>query len=318
MKIFLLGLLLSRSVFSYVPTFESFFRNGGNAQIEPTAVFVSAILTKMNANNIEKKTYTTNEKIYVRWVWDKVAEGDYRLRQFLFKDKSLAKESILEVKELGKLNASLFKETAIGNEQGFFYSLIEALFINNSSLMVDYLKKVGIEIFPNKDLINEEKRKLLGELKHFFVEKKNGSEEIVSPLSPKHEEYQDNVQLMRRPLYEDQGVVKLELCENGPCLHAKKDGFEGFLNDIDRSFIKLQLKHNAGSLEVSFSSYRKMPGNLYQPVSFVFQDHLDEFTQVKIRSIRVWSESTYKFYQDEKKYSPYLRDQDFFRPNLLL
>jgi hypothetical protein len=173
--IVLLLCLSTTLLLAAVPTDEGLLRNPNNSELAGDVVTLKAEVRKLTGNADRVDHYK-----FVFSLEDKIS-----LFQINYSGSQMLNAQIQDVKLIADLNREINKDRSI--DRGMFYATISMLALNESQVMETFIGRTGSSITKNKQLINEEKIKLLRTYKS-YLSSKSGKGEASSPLNPESPE----------------------------------------------------------------------------------------------------------------------------------
>lgn len=194
--------LLSISSFAYIPTVESVLKNNSNPDVASTTVAANLILERINE---EEKSEENDpfEKILFKIV--SYQDDSNKIFTQLNYKNTFSKNSLREVVSIGSLDIENFIKNTTVFSQGVFYGVLKVLLRNDSQLLIQSMRNIGINIKTNKELINKPKVDLINRYKEYLnlVKKDPDLEKSLdNPLSPQDEDLKKTVsEIINQPFY---------------------------------------------------------------------------------------------------------------------
>ncbi len=243
-------ILFSNFAVAYRPTVDSLFRHARQGEIEATTTVLSY-------------EYKYNDKKYLQTM---ILSQHLAQRVYLVnkdeKGNVIAKSSQgwQQIKEYSKLSA-------------LFYSLLSSLARGEVNWFYDFLKPYSIEIHPQENFINKEKRNLLINYR-YFIKKQNENPEIPEEESPLFAKDKDKRQLIDEILKSSyyHGAERAELVKVNDEFFwevNKKDFITHFeLNS--RRMTKMVLDFLEPPLSIHFGEYKPYSAGREFPSKIIF------------------------------------------------
>ncbi len=167
--------LLTSPLFAAVPTDEGLLRNPNNSELAGSIVTLKAEIRKL-AEGVDRVDYYK----FVFSFEDKIS-----LFQINYSGSQMLNTQIQDLKLFEDLKKEVTKDRSV--DRGMFYATISMLALNEPQIMEVFIERTGSSIIKNKQLINEDKIKLLRLYKNYLLSK-SGKGEASSPLNPESAE----------------------------------------------------------------------------------------------------------------------------------
>lgn len=318
-KIFILLIfLMTKSAYAYHPTFDSLLRNSTNVDIG-----LNTVLVELNIVQNNLKTETESEETQEIISHDKALkllvfnenEKYPQLAQVIYKDLNVSKNSMAQLKNIPfyNFNKSLQEGTTV--DQQFFYSIIRMLMGNDSSYFMSFFKKHGIPVLENKELRNDEKKRLLESYKDYLVKiKEDESADIENPLKPVSDEKKEEVQK----------IQAMSFLAKDPMVKRVKKGSQFFWN-IDHEKVKaifndqhelLELKVMIDGQELSaiFAKYKDYRAGMRMPEFILLKDSTGVEYKISTRRATLFNDNKVQHYKRLGNYKDYIEENNFSDP----
>ena len=255
-KIIILTLL---SLYTYsVPTMEGLFRNSQSEEIDKNLVVAEMIIKKKSTpliDGVEEKD--KKEKVKVEHIKYLINNFEDRKHDFIYAkyNHNFERENLEKATYFSSLKSKIMSDNLF--ERKLLKAIISMYTLNDSSIISSVLKEVSPEFKLNKEVINEEKKRLLQSYMNFLKNKKEYEERVkdikdgkseevlseipdapISPLVPEEEEQKEKVdEIISKSMYDEVEAVKL----------VKKG--RKFLWEIRTSNFLAQFDNNSHSLK---------------------------------------------------------------------
>jgi hypothetical protein len=299
MKYFLF-VFLSANVFAYIPTVESLFRNGDNAEVTSNTVFLNANLFKVSANQEQEESL-----FYLRWVYHFSQNEKLKMLQASYSGAGFSESNLVDKSYITHINPYLFNETTPAQVRGVFYSLLNSLLLNDGSFIVDFLKTKKVNVHQNQALVNRSQKNLLDRYRRYLSDKKRT--EVVSPLEPTDPQERMRVRaLLAEKLIQDQGQVKLTRFNSELVWHLDTTLLKAWISDSRREIRKIVYKMDSGDLEIYPKDYYLMDGVHKFPRSILMKLPSGDHYRLDFSELRYFSENENSFVDRVKKYDSIL------------
>jgi len=256
----LICLITSTMAFASIPTEEGLLRNLNNQSINGNTVTLKLAVVKQE----ESKT-TTEELEYYKLVLTN--EENPQVFQIKYSNSQMLLNQIVDLKYISNLSQQIRSDKNI--DRNIFYSALALISLNNSTPFENTLAKNGVNIVKNKNLINEEKMKLLRQYRSYLSTNK-GKGEVNSPLNPTDPAVRSkNLEVFKENTYKKSGNIKLVRENNEFFWRADWKSLVGLFSNEERRL--RSIKFNNSEIEtsidlsdyVSFNGVNEIPKNIY-------------------------------------------------------
>ena len=302
--IFTFFVLNLSTVYGYVPTVDSLLRNGNNAEIgQNTVVAKLNILEEKQASSESEEVINTNLKMIIY----NENEKRPRLMQIQYAGNSYSNSMVKDYKiapfhDLEKLFPSE------GNlEKEVFYALMASLVNNNSSLLLDVFKRLNIPVSSNKELVNEDKGKLLAAYRDYLKklseqEDGNTEEELINPLRSEDEEERKRIKEIMAGSYFKQDFLVSRKKEQNEFFWIVENEKLFMKFDSDHRMKMIKLITDLGVIEIICSRFVVVGSQLEFPEFIWFKDLSGKKFKISAKSIRLIKDSKENYYKRVQKY----------------
>lgn len=297
-------LSISFSVFAYVPTVESLFRNGSNPDLTQNAAVVTLKITPVNPL-AEKGEQAQGQSVWVKLVYHLGGGGRIKLSQLTYRTSALTDSTADSKVFFSEMSPNSFDQSVEMTERGLFYSIMNSLVVNDGAFMTQFLKTRGINVALNYELLNQEKKHLLERHKAWLIKTKGGrqTEGDDSPLTPASALEREKVnQIMALPMYASGGQIGLVRFEGEAAWNIKADAFEAWVGDSNRDIKQVNYKTSAGESEFVAKDYIKYNGTTPLPRLITFKNSKDLHFNIEPIGIRYFNESGQDLVNRLKRY----------------
>lgn len=276
---------------AYVPTVESLFRHGANADVTTNALMISAKVALVNPY-AEKAEQTEGSALWVKWVYNVTPQGRLKLTQLIYRAASMTEASLVDKSYVAELSPLAFDASPEMGERGLFMGLINSLLINDGSFMVEFLHNRGVNVRLNAEIINQEKKALLGRYRAWLIRTKGGRTAGAepSPLAPATDRAAVE-KIMASPMYADTQQVVLSRYQGEPAWQIKGDTFEGWVSDATRDVRQLVLRTGAAEVDIQCRDYVLYNGTHSFPRQIVVKGQQDQFWQIDVIGLKHFNET---------------------------
>ena len=317
-KFMTIALLVMNNSFSYHPSLESLLSNGANIEVGNNSVVGNFIIEerKDTMNLMAESEVVLNEK--------------HALKLHLFNENELTPELARVHYKAGVMsNATLVNhdqsmlmniKKLIGHDENYeaeiFYGLMALLLNNQGKPLLKALKRRGLNLKSNKELLDPEKAELLSRYKKYLVKKKDDPEsEIEDPLNPSDPEVKEKVEeiLQRSFLTKDTEVKRV------------KDGKEFFwIVEDENLFLKfnknhrfreLKIKTSIGQIEVILGRFVLWSGQMQFPEFILFKTVEGRWFEIKPSKIATFPDNRDQYRRRLKKYEKLAEENKILEPH---
>ncbi len=348
MKLFFL--LLSFSVFAHIPSEESILRNNQKEQYaKDTTVFnikvnfQEKVAPKLPEGNVigapvqetttlEKKIeeeedeileeHIVNKETYLKYI---TKNEQQKIEQILY-DGEIIQENIVDFKDF---SLTLKEENKNFNQQ-LYYSIINILTRSDSFYFISLMKKIGIDLKTNKDLIDFEKKALFEKQKDFLALTKNLSEEEIvsnnlkSPLLAETDEDQEKVdELVKSNWLKKSPNINLIKRGNKLYWEIKTSNFSSLIENETRRIESIEFRHEEDSYSINFNKFLLFEGQYDLPQLTLIKQNGNIIFEINILKIFNFDESDDNIARRRSIYSKSIKDNEekkgqIDRPEFLL
>lgn len=256
----LIFLIQTTMIFAAIPTEEGLLRNLNNQSINGNTVTLKLAVVK------QEETKTSNEELeYYKMVLTN--EENPQVFQIKYSNSQMLLNQIVDLKYISNLTMQIKSEK--NPDRSLFYSALALVALNNSVPLENTLIKNGVNVVKNKNLINEEKMKLLRQYRSYLSTNK-GKGEVNSPLNPTDPAIRSkNLEVFKENTYKKSGNIKLIRENNEFYWRADWKNIVGLFSNEERRL--RSIKFNNGEVEtsidlsdyVSFNAVNEIPKNIY-------------------------------------------------------
>jgi hypothetical protein len=323
---FLFTLIISTQAIAYVPTVESLFRHGSNADVSTTGVSFTLALKKMTPGEEGKPHLPTDQKgdDYFKIFLTKMAGDNLKVAQARYTDNTFSESSLAHKIYYSTFSPYTLRPSVEQMQKGVFFALINSLAYNNGSHMVNYLKTLGVPVKLNSDLINREKIDYLASYKRYLVtinQNKALKKTESNPLRPQDAATRERVEaVMNESMYVDTKQVRLGKEEGEMAWFAEAGPFTAVFSYNTRDLLKLVLKSAAGEIEILCRNYGLLNGTHRFPRTMLIRDFSGDNYEVEVTDLRHYVERDDDVLRRQKKWDMILKGKESAspRPDFLL
>ena len=209
----LLLFLVSFTAFSSVPTEEGLLKNLNNEGITGNIITIKALV--QNTSGIlsaPTEMEAASKPDFYKFIISLENKNAVALLQVGYTSSQMLNTQIRELKYVPDLLAAIKREKT--PEKGLFYSVLMMLTTNRSQGIEAFLEKSGVQITRNKNILNEDKIKLLRNYRTYLANNK-GKGDANSPLNPSDPQSKARVvELFRANTFQRSKNIELIKMEN--------------------------------------------------------------------------------------------------------
>lgn len=324
MKVFFLLLLITNTVYAYVPTVESLFRHGSNPEISANGVTLTLVVKKMQVENKNNSVVSD-----ISLLGDQKADDFYKIF-FTKSGESLkvaqtrySNNTYSEGSLVGKIYYPNFTSYTIRSdiesaEKGIFFGLLQSLIFNNGANMVNYLKSLDVPVKLNSEIINREKVEFLADYKRYLAlisKDRNARKTEVNPLYPEDPAARERAQrIMAEPMYTDMKQVKLSKDEGQIAWVVNAGPFEAVVSYKMRDVQKIRYKSAAGEFEIICRDYWLANGTHAVPRFMLVKTFNGEQYQIELTNLRHYVEKEDDLVKRLRNWDQILKGKDSTEP----
>jgi hypothetical protein len=298
MKKFAIFFLLTINVvFAAVPTEEGLLKNLNNAGIPGNLITIKSMVqaTGLNLGETEKADY-------YKFVISLENPNVVTLLQVAYSSGQMLASQIKDVKYIPDLVAAIRKEKS--SEKGLFYSTLMMMATNRSQGMETFLDKNGIQIVRNKNLLNEEKMKLLKSYRTYLASNK-GRGDANSPLNPPDPKDKAKVvELFRANTFERSKNVELTKLENEFVWKVDWKSVQAYFSNEDRRLRRVDNTLTDGVVTMTANDYVMFNGTNELPKFITFKDAKGQSAKMQVLGLDTKTnreKKLYERYEEAKK-----------------
>lgn len=297
-------LLLALEVMAAVPTEEGLLQNLNNANIPGNLITVKAIVQP--GTTVRNITGTESPRLdYYKFIISLEKPNIISLLQIAYSNGQMLNAQIRDVKYIPDLVLAIKKEKS--PEKGLFYGLFSMLTTNRSAGIEAFLEKSGIQIVKNKNLLNEEKMKLLKTYRNYLATNK-GKGEANSPLNPADPQNKAKVvELFKANTFLRSKNIELVKVENEFFWRADWKSAQGYFSNEERRLRKFEYTIADSQIKVEASDYILFNGTNELPKVINIKDTKGLLSKIQIIGLDTKNNREKKLnehYEDVRKFQP--------------
>lgn len=275
----LFSALITFTAFASVPTEEGLLKNLNNAELPGNLVTVKAMVQSVAAP-IETDAAKTD---FYKFVISLENPNVISLFQVGYSSGQMLNSQIHSVKYIPDLLTAIKREKA--PEKSLFYSVFMMLTLNQPQGMEAFLAKSGVQIVKNKNILNEDKMKLLKAYRNYLATSK-GKNDALSPLNPTDPENKEKVlELFRANTFQRSKNIELIKLENEFVWKADWKNIKGYFTNEERRFRLLEYTTNENSVRLDATDYILFNGTNELPKFMTIKDTAANTIKIQILSL---------------------------------
>lgn len=307
-NLFLVLFLLSGNVLAYVPTVESLFRHGGNADITSNTITMTLKVTRPPTGAEDGKRAEDFYKLYLT----KGSGDSMKISQTRYANNSFSESSLEHKIYYPNFIANTMTSSPEHIEKGIFFALLKSLTFNDGEHLVRYLKALGVPVKLNNELINRDKIEFLANYKRYLIAtNRDRKKNEANPLRPEDPTERARVEkIMGESMYVDTKQVKLTREANDMAWMVNAGPFEAVVSYEKRHPIRIKYRSGSGEFEIICSDYWLSNGTHYMPKTMTIKNFNGETFQVDIGSFRHFTENEGELVKRLQKWDQILRGKE--------
>jgi hypothetical protein len=285
------------NAFSYVPTVESLFRNANNPEVTTNALVLNLSIKKVDNQSVTPAA--------VKLVYNSFNDSSLKLTQLLFSTESFSDAELLDKKYMGSFTTKNFHlDNSL--EKGLLFASLNTLLINDSGLMLEYLKELGVGVKYNDELIVGEKMQLINRYKNFL-----GKPSEINPLRPENDDERKKIEkIMKESFYNKSNLISFGKWDNFVGWNIRDEKFEAFFENHSRKLLRLSYKTEKGTIEIIYKDYILYDG-IHSFPRYIYLRDQDNISWVfETKSLRFFQENMNEMLVRIKKYDDALKGKE--------
>lgn len=307
---FLFTLLFSLKIFAAVPTEEGLLKNLNNAGIPGNLITIKTMIQGAPIGNVTESEGTKTE--YYKFVISLENPGTVSLLQVAYSNAQMQNSQIRDVKYISDLVTAIKREKS--PERGMFYAALVMLATNRSTGMEAFLEKGGVQIVRNKNLLNEEKMKLLRAYRTYLATNK-GKGEANSPLNPADPQNKAKVlELFRANTFERSKNIELAKVDNEFMWRVDWKSVQAYFSNEERRLRKLEYTNADLNTRLDANEYVMFNGTNELPKFIFVKDTKGQTTKMQVLGLDTKTNREKKLterYEEAKKAAPQGQVENF-------
>jgi len=313
MKLLLLFLLSSASVLANLPSVESLFRHGANADIATNTVKVEFEVEKVALDEgvpSEKSESTEKNHRTVYFIRD---GSDFNIIQLGSKKKISEESPIGSLYHRKKFLNYLSYKKDVNLQQDLFYSVLSSIALNESTGFSYLLKKTDGKFKKNTEVMNRKKVGVLRRYKNYLAAIKDNpdsSASLANPVSPKDETARMKVkEILKSSMYVADDNLKLRKKNQEFVLNLELENYVFNFTNEGHQFLNITYKDRSDDLSMHFKKFILFNGTHQLPSKLIYKISSDEAFLVSFSKLSHFNVSR-AFYNKKIKTSQSLEKKE--------
>lgn len=299
------SLVFSISVLGAVPTEEGLLKNLNNAGIPGNLITIKGMVQNSSlAVGTVADTEGPKADFY-KFVLSLENPNVVSLFQVIYSNGQMQNNQIREVKYIPDLLLAIKREKS--PEKGMFYAILMMLTTNNSLGVEAFLEKGGIQIVRNKDILNEDKMRLLRTYRTYLTKQK-GKGDANSPLNPTDPQNKAKVlELFRANTFLRSKNIELVKIDNEFLWKADWKSAKGYFTNEERRLRVMEYATGDVSIKLEAQDYILFNGTNELPKFISFKDSKGQTAKMQILGLDTITNKEKKLserYEDARKNVP--------------
>lgn len=292
--IFFLG-IGSHLLYASVPTEEGLLRNLNNADLPGT--FITMRLMSQDLGEPEKREY-------IKLQISTEKPNSIALLQTVYSSGQMQNTQIRSIKYFPNIVFQIKKEMV--PEKSLFYAIVTMLAANESLGMQAFLEKNGVSVVKNKNILNEEKMKLLRAYKNYLVKNKTRGD-AGSPLNLEDaKEKEKNLELFRSNTFKKSKNIELVKRDKEFMWKVDWKSSQAFFTNEERRFRAIVYSTGEAEIKIEGSEYLLFNGTNELPKFLNLKDSKNGFYKMQVLGLDVKKTEgrLVEIFEEQKKISP--------------
>ncbi len=288
-----------------VPTEEGLLKNLNNADIPGNLITIKAMLQAGATVGNVAGAVEAPKIDYYKFVISLENPSAISLLQIAYSNGQMLNSQIKDVKYIPDLVAAIRKEKS--PEKGLFNAIFMMLTTNRSQGMEAFLEKSGIQVVKNKNILNEEKMKLLKAYRNYLATNK-GKGEANSPLNPTDPQNKAKIiELFRANTFQRSKNIELVKIENEFFWRADWKSGLGYFSNEERRLRKFEYNLADTQIRIEASDYILFNGTNELPKAINLKDSKGILSKMQVLGLDIKAnreKKLYERYEEARKFAP--------------
>lgn len=253
----LLVLTLAHSASAAIPTIESLFRNGANADVAGDTIAISFMIEKIKTEEVAPDNPSADTPVYAKIIFSNSENEPIKMLQILYGNASMDDSSAYDLVSSSNLLDQIKKDSPV--ERKLFMSMLMMYGLNSSEGMNFVIERVSPDFKPNREIVNTEKRELYRKYTNYLRKKGESSTDMAdvdSPLKPSNPDEQEVAnEILGRKFLNDTGAVELLRQKGSFFWEVRLENMLAKFTHKDHRLRSLLLTTIDGPLQVSIGDF---------------------------------------------------------------
>ncbi|MGZ3789651.1 MAG: hypothetical protein ACXVLQ_14070 [Bacteriovorax sp.] len=296
----IISLALTFSAMGSVPTEEGLLKNLNNAGIPGNLITIKAMI--QGATPAAPAEIDSGKTDFYKFVISLENPNIISFFQVAYSNGQMLTSQIKDVKYVPDLLAAIKREKS--PEKGLFYSVLMMLATNRAQGVETFLEKSGVQIVKNKNILNEEKMKLLRAYRTYLANNK-GKGDANSPLNPADPQNKAKViELFRANTFERSKNIELAKLDNEFVWKVDWKAVQAYFTNEERRLRKIEYSNGESASKLEATDYVLFNGTNELPKYITFKDSKGQTAKIQILSLETKTNREKKLserYEEAKK-----------------
>ena len=278
-------LTISVSTIAAVPTEEGLLKNLNNAAIPGNLITIKALLQPIGGLGVGNVGVEADavKSDYYKFIISLENPSSISLLQIAYSNAQMQNAQIKDVKYIPDLMSAIKKEKTI--EKGLFYSVLMMLTTNRSQGVELFLEKSGVQIVKNKNILNEDKMKLLKAYRTYLATNK-GKGEANSPLNPSDPQSKTKViELFRANTFVRSNNIELVKIENEFFWRVDWKSTKAYFSNEERRLRMIDFTAIDSTVKIDANDYVLFNGTNELPKTMTIKDSKGQSSKLQVISL---------------------------------
>jgi hypothetical protein len=293
----------SLNVSAAVPTEEGLLKNLNNAGIPGNLITIKAMVQGSSPGNVAEADASKSD--YYKFVLSIENPNVISLFQVAYSNGQMQNTQIKDVKYIPDLVAAIKRDKS--PDRALFYAALVTLSTNKPNGMEAFLEKSGVQIVKNKNLLNEDKMKLLRAYRTYLANNK-GKGEANSPLNPPDPQNKAKVvELFRANTFERSKNIELAKVDNEFMWKVDWKSTQAYFSNEERRLRRLEFTNGEFSTKLEANEYVMFNGTNELPKFISLKDSKGQTGKMQILGLDTKTNREKKLserYEEAKKAAP--------------
>ena len=314
---FLITIFFSLNAMSYRPTVESLFRNGSNGDIGQNSVVANFVLKKkeIEVDSSDEMLKEQPKEFSYKFIFGNEKKNP-KLVQASYLGPTITPQKMFEVDYYPSVSATGLRLGDEDYEKNFFYSLMLSLVNNQGQMMVNFLKKVGVDVKSNTERVDKEQLYYLGQYMKYLKEATE-EEPGKNPLEPESPEAQEKIkEVMQRPFLTPSPLVKRVKEGQDFYWELKTDKAYARFSHDDHKLLELEVRTPQGVLSAKCFNYILYGNEMQFPEMVLIKDLSGDEYILNMKKMTNFQDSPENFIKRITTYKKHISENEMEKPQV--